>query len=109
MTFTRVLAHEVAGTGVRVQVVCPGYTATQFHLTNTDEPVSEEALAAARNEPDAMSADDVVTASLTALERGEVVCVPGLDEAAALDQLADAEAALRRAGRATNVAQRYQG
>ena len=45
VTFTRTLAAEVADTGVRVQVVCPGYTATEFHLTRTADPVAEEAAA----------------------------------------------------------------
>jgi short-subunit dehydrogenase len=31
VVFSRVLAREVEGTGVRVQVCCPGRTATEFH------------------------------------------------------------------------------
>ncbi len=108
VAFTRVLAEEVAGTGVRAQVVCPGYTATEFHLTNAAGPVSEQAAEAKPAEPHAMSADDVAAASLVALDRGEVVCVPGLDDPVAVDELAQAEAGLRRAARATTRAARYR-
>lgn len=107
VAFTRVLAGEVAGTGVRVQVVCPGYTASEFHLTNAADPVSEDAARATADEPHAMSADDVAAASLAALERGEVVCVPGLDDPAAIEGLAAAEARLQRASLATRAADRY--
>jgi short-subunit dehydrogenase len=108
VAFTRCLAEEVDGTGVRVQVVCPGYTATEFHLTNGTEPVSEEAAGLARDEGHAMPADDVVAASLVAFDRGEVVCVPGLDDPQAVAALARCEAALRQAARATTRAPRYQ-
>lgn len=33
VTFGRTLAAELGGTPVRVQVLCPGLTATEFHLT----------------------------------------------------------------------------
>ncbi len=32
VTFTRTLAAELTDAPVRVQVVCPGLTATEFHL-----------------------------------------------------------------------------
>jgi uncharacterized protein len=76
VTFTRTLAAELAGTPVRAQVVCPGLTATEFHLVHGAEPVPGR-------EPrtsglGGMPAADVVTASLAALRTGETVCVPGL-------------------------------
>src|SRR3954451_11396536 len=42
VTWTRTLAAELADAPVRVQVLCPGYTATEFHMTNGREPVSGE-------------------------------------------------------------------
>ncbi|WP_432181614.1 SDR family NAD(P)-dependent oxidoreductase [Streptomyces sp. NBC_00063] len=83
VAFTRTLATEVAGTGVRTQVVCPGVVATEFDN------------GAGRALPFAMNAEDVARASLTGLRSGESICVPGLeDQAAAMDALLAAEAAL---------------
>ncbi|WP_030255942.1 SDR family NAD(P)-dependent oxidoreductase [Streptomyces violens] len=94
VTFTRTLAAELAGTPLRIQVLCPGLTATEFHLTTGEEPVAgtEQRVHAEGGMP----VDEVVTASLAALERGEVVCVPGLADAdEALDRLVAAEAGMR--------------
>jgi short-subunit dehydrogenase len=103
VTFTRTLAAEIAGSPVRVQVLCPGYTATEFHMTTGIEPVEGTAPPAPAR---AMDPEDVVHASLVALDAGEVVCVPGLEDPGAIDALADAEAGVRAAdwGR---VAARY--
>jgi hypothetical protein len=89
--FSRTLAAEVSGTPVRVQVVCPGMTETEFNGGYRG----------------AMSAEDVVTASLVALERGETVCVPGLEAADAVAALEQAEAGMR-AGSKPTLAQRYR-
>ena len=43
VVFSRTLAAELAGTGVQVQVVCPGYTTTEFHRAHGLEPVAEDA------------------------------------------------------------------
>ncbi|MEV7691463.1 SDR family NAD(P)-dependent oxidoreductase [Streptomyces bungoensis] len=104
VAFTRTLAAELAGTPVRVQVVCPGLTATEFHLGTGEAPVPGEARV---HGDGGMLAADVVTASLAALETGEVVCVPGLTDADAVARLADAELALR-GGSGTTLAPRYR-
>ncbi|MGA5037358.1 SDR family NAD(P)-dependent oxidoreductase [Streptomyces capoamus] len=104
VTFTRTLAAELAGTSVRVQVVCPGLTATEFHLGTGRVPVPGEARV---HDDGGMPAADVVTASLAALDAGEVFCVPGLAEPAAAARLADAESALR-GGSGVTLAPRYR-
>ncbi|CAL9583703.1 putative oxidoreductase [Streptomyces sp. enrichment culture] len=105
VTFTRTLAAELAGTPVRVQVVCPGLTATEFHLGAGDTPVEGEQRV---HDDGGMPAADVVTASLAALAAGEVVCVPGLADAGAVERLVEAEVALR-AGAGASLAPRYRG
>ena len=76
VAFSRALQIELAGTGVRVQALCPGFTYTGFH----DTPE----LAASFDRAQIprllwMPADRVVAASLRALKRRgrRVVYVPG--------------------------------
>jgi short-subunit dehydrogenase len=107
VVFSRVLAGELQGTGVRVQVCCPGRTATEFHAVQGADPLHVVPGDLAQ-EPAEMSAEDVVTASLVALDRGEVVCIPGLDDPTALERLTAVEAELRRGSR-RELAQRYRG
>jgi hypothetical protein len=65
------LELKCAGSPVRVQALCPGFTITEFH---------EVAKVDRKTIPDSwwMSAEDVVAASLKGLERGKTVVVPGL-------------------------------
>jgi len=104
VAFTRTLAAELAASPVTVQVLCPGLTATEFHLTQGAEPVPgrEERVHGAGGMP----AEDVVTASLAGLRTGETVCVPGLAEPEALARLAAVEAEIRGASR-SGLAPRY--
>ncbi|MEU4037220.1 SDR family NAD(P)-dependent oxidoreductase [Streptomyces collinus] len=104
VTFTRTLAAELGDSPVRVQVVCPGLTATEFHLGTGEAPVPGEARV---HDEGGMPAGDVVTASLAALDTGEVVCVPGLTSPEAVARLEEAELALRT-GSGTTMAPRYR-
>lgn len=54
-----------------------------------------------------MTADDVVTAALNGLERGEVVCAPGVEDAALLDAVFQADLAAF-AGQSPELATRYR-
>jgi uncharacterized protein len=70
-TFSEGLALELAGTGLVVQALCPGFTHTEFHQRMGPD---------ARARPRFMwlTAEAVVRASLAQVDRrGPVVCVPG--------------------------------
>ncbi|MDP9005962.1 MAG: SDR family oxidoreductase [Actinomycetota bacterium] len=71
LSFTQSLADEVRGSGIHLQVLCPGLTRSEFHTVN-DFDVNRL--------PDLVwqSAEQVVDVSLAALDRPRVVVVPGL-------------------------------
>jgi uncharacterized protein len=98
VTFSQVVASEMAGSGVRVQVCCPGVVRTEFHSRQ-----GIDMNAVPRMEP-----ADVVDASLRDLEAGVVVSIPGLPDESALAAVAAAQAVLIGATRATAVADRYR-
>ncbi|WP_194895856.1 SDR family NAD(P)-dependent oxidoreductase [Catenulispora pinisilvae] len=83
VALSQTLGAELEGTGVGVQVVCPGVVATEFH-----EVQGLDLSAVPR-----MSADDVVTASLRGLELGETVVAPGVEDASLLDAVFRADLA----------------
>ena len=71
-SFTEGLALElkVAGSAVKMQALCPGYTRSEFHDTaGLDRKLIADSLW--------MSAEEIVVASLAGLERGKLVVVPG--------------------------------
>lgn len=96
VAFTRTLAGELAGTGVSATVVCPGRVATEWSG------------GANKNQPNVMSAQDVATATALAIERGETVCVPALNEVEALERLQEVERDLVIGGNHTPLAERYR-
>jgi hypothetical protein len=73
VSLSRVLDLEERGHGIRVQALCPGFVHTEFH----------DALDRDQFDPDRIpefmwcSAEEVVAASLAALKKRQVICVPG--------------------------------
>ena len=78
LTFSQALDAEYQSKGLKVTVVCPGFTKTEFAQANGTGSVMEEA-------PRRLfqTADQVVTAALKANDRGKVVVVPGWHNAVA--------------------------
>jgi len=94
---TQTLHAELDGTGVGAHVVCPGIVATEFH-----EVQGMDLSALPR-----MSAEDVVTASLSGVAKGETIIAPGVEDASLLAALFDAELAAFH-GQSSTLASRYR-
>lgn len=97
-TFTELLSHEMEGTGVKVQALCPGVVRTEFHDQLGGRPEGVPVLDPA----------EVVGASLAGLALGEVICVPQLPDLSALKGLAEAQQTLWGQTRSDTVAARYK-
>jgi uncharacterized protein len=97
--FSETLAGELAGTGVKVQALCPGVVRTEFHdvdgkpLLRPNVPIMEP--------------EDVVEASLAALALGDVICSPALGDRSLLEREREARHAVFGAGRGSERASRY--
>ena len=97
VAISQALSEELKSSGLRVQVLCPGVVATEFHERQGLDMSSVPR----------MSGEDVVTASLRGLEIGEVVCAPGLEQTELLDAVFSAH--LRAfAGQSSTPASRYE-
>jgi hypothetical protein len=70
-SLTEALHEELRGSGVRVQALCPGFTRTGFQARAGIDAGSIPGFMW-------MDADAVVEASLAALERDDVLCIPGV-------------------------------
>ncbi|KQM97594.1 SDR family NAD(P)-dependent oxidoreductase [Sphingomonas sp. Leaf25] len=100
--YTRVMQVEAKDSGIRVQLLIPGVTATDFHAVaghSVDDFPPERV----------MEADDLVVASLRGLELGEAVCIPSLPDSADWDALEAAEARIAPNASRDKVAARYHG
>jgi uncharacterized protein len=97
VTFSEILANEVAELGIRVQVVCPGVVRSEFH-SRQGMDMSE----VPRMEPGA-----VVQASLTDLNKGLLVSIPGLADVEALGRLETANRELASVARTKDLPARY--
>jgi short-subunit dehydrogenase len=72
--FSQSLRHELANTGVKVQVVLPGATATDFWKIS-GKPVED------LPQEIVMTAEDMVDAALAGFDQGEFVTIPALPDA----------------------------
>ncbi len=70
INFTESLHVALMGTGIRVQALAPGFTATEFHSR-----LGADFTKAQRKW---MRSEELVEISLKALEKGRVVCIPGV-------------------------------
>jgi len=87
LAFSQSLRHELANTGVKVQVVLPGATATDF-WSKSGKPVEllpQEIV---------MRAEEMVDAALSGLDLGEFVTIPALPDAGQWQAYEDARQTL---------------
>lgn len=66
-SFSLALANELKDSGVRVSVLCPGATATNFSASSGKADI-----------PNAMSSTQVAQAALRGIERDKTVIIPGI-------------------------------
>jgi uncharacterized protein len=98
--FTRALHEEVRETGVRLQALCPGFTRTEI-FDRLGYPADDVPASAW------MAADAVVQASLTALQLGELVCLPSVEDAGLLARLREDQQRIIDDGMIGTLAHRY--
>lgn len=95
-SFTQALHEELRPYGVRVTVLCPGYTHTEFHARAGADMSAVPG-------PLWQDADEVARAGIDALERGRAVCVPGaLNRVTAALASVAPRAVTRKAARVVN-------
>ena len=98
-TFVRLLAAELADTGVQLQVVCPGIVKTEFHTRQGLDMSGRPRL----------DPEDIVEASMRGLALGELVCIPSLMDVDAVKHRDEAEARILAEGMQAQLADRYRG
>lgn len=98
VTFTEILAAELAGTGVKIQVVCPGVVRSEFHSRQGID----------MSQVPRMEPDQIVMASLSDLERGVVVSIPAMPDESAKARFDDAASTLLGVARRTELPERYR-
>jgi short-subunit dehydrogenase len=99
LAFTEALSGELGESRVRVQACLPGLVDTEYHKVAGRDPAKM---------PPMMKAADVVAASLAALKRGEVVCIPGLDDPTLIGNLAELRGTILMKANRPALAQRYR-
>ena len=100
MNFTRGLQQELAGTGIRVQLVLPASTATEiWELSGVPLAQLDQATI--------MRAEDCVDAALAGLDQGELVTLPSVEDQALWERFDAARLALFAGAMHGKPASRY--
>lgn len=98
VTFSQILAGELEGTGVKVQVLCPGVVRTEFHSRQGID----------MSQTPRMEPEQIVSASLQDLDRGVVVSVPALVDETAKTRFDEAARTLLAPARSAQLPPRYK-
>lgn len=100
LTFTIGLATMTEGSGVRVLALCPGWMRTRI--------LDRAGLGEVPQEP-SMTPETVVAAAFIALNAGETICLPTVDDPSWLAEILELERKLYDQARTTGtLAKRYQ-
>jgi short-subunit dehydrogenase len=97
VAFTQLLAGELEGTNVKLQVVCPGVVATEFHERQGIDMSARPRL----------SADDLAKGSLADLDAGVLISLPTVEDPSIFDEIATAQAHVMAEGQRPALAARY--
>jgi short-subunit dehydrogenase len=97
VAFTQILAAELESTGVKVQVVCPGIVATEFHTVQGMD----------LSHVPRLMPDDMVKGSLHDLDAGVVVSIPTLEDLSAFAEIDKAHGQLLSTALRPSLASRY--
>ncbi len=101
LAFSQSLRNELAGTGVNVQVVMPGATATDF-WDLSGRPLDQLPSGIV------MSSEDLVDAALIGLDRGEFATIPSLQDGGLFDAYESARQAMIGSLSTATPAPRYR-
>jgi uncharacterized protein len=101
--FTQAIHSQAGDRGVRVQALCPGFVRSDIldrsGIAFGDWGIPDDVV---------MGAEDQAACSLAALELGEIICVPTLDDAMLLDRVAELDEIIReRSSGSGTPARRY--
>ncbi|HVX97944.1 MAG TPA: SDR family NAD(P)-dependent oxidoreductase [Polyangia bacterium] len=97
VAFSQLLAAELEGTGVKVQVVCPGVVVSEFHSRQGIDMSGRPRL----------PAEELVRGSLADLDAGVLVSLPTLEDPAVFDEIAAAQGKLLGQSLKPTLASRY--
>ena len=100
LNFSRGLQAELAGTGVKMQLVLPATTSTEL-WDIAGVPLAQ------LNQSSIMSAENMVDASLAGYDRGEAITLPSVDDARLWEAYDAARSGLVAASQTGQPASRY--
>jgi short-subunit dehydrogenase len=99
VAFTQALAGELQGTGVKLQVVCPGVVVSEFHTRQGMDMSGRPRL----------SAEDLVRGSLADLDADVLISIPTVEDPTVFAEIDAAQGKLMAQGLRPALASRYGG